>query len=55
MLLYSYKFSVFNLHGLHVIAHVEVGVAQLAVDGAQRPEVVGSGLKNNSEELESIL
>ena len=33
------------LHGLHVVAHVEVGVAKLAVDGAQRSEIVCSSLK----------
>jgi hypothetical protein len=35
---------IFYLHRFDIVAHVEVGVAQLAVDGAQRPEIVGAGL-----------
>ena len=32
------------LHGFAVVTHIEVGVAQLAVDGTQSPEIVGSSL-----------
>ena len=34
-----------HLHCFDVVAHVEVRVAKLAVDGAQGPEVVSSGLE----------
>ena len=38
-----------NLHGFNIVAHVEVGVAQLAVDGAQGSKVVSAGLQNQNQ------
>ena len=38
-----------HLHGFNVVSHVEVGVSQLAVDGAECPEVVCPGLKGGLE------
>jgi hypothetical protein len=42
------------LHGLDVVAHVKVGVAELAVDGAQRSEIVSSCLKISTKNKRNL-
>lgn len=42
------------LHGLDVVTHVKVGVAELAVDGTESSKVVGASLKGCFEEGHAI-
>ena len=43
--LWSWLLSLAYLHGFNVVAHVEVSIAELAVDGAEGSEVICSSLE----------
>ena len=36
-----------NLHCFDIICHVEIGIAQLAIDGAKSPKIISAGLQKN--------